>query len=409
MSDDPRTPAELIRRLPATFGPSLNDQFRQWKLLFPAEQRQLRTQVDWLSHLTRDQFDQLFAPLLDIEKRMALPRFDSSTAGLSVRDVGILARSPLYPRWRAEVAKVFGQIDDATAPAAGLQRVPRLLVCVLPPGIPPAGVAPNAQPLWPDMSKDGSWLVLDRPLGETLPAFAATVAKRVCPAALEEVERTWVLESDARLSGVAGATVLSWDALGPLRREFLRRLNAVQRDLRSVDQISEDLKRADINRLLAPAMAANPRVREFVRTVFLSGNGSLLFGNSFVEWGASEALRRVQPQVLIASFGVRKKLKPFSSVVLFEDQSRSNPVPDEDDPAGSLVDAAMLSQYVYLGAQRVACYPGNTVTIMAACDSKRVLVLSPQAAGFANSASPNSPAAPIDLAALALRWLTPAA
>jgi hypothetical protein len=34
MRDDPRTPAELIRRLPATFGPALNDQFRQWKVLF---------------------------------------------------------------------------------------------------------------------------------------------------------------------------------------------------------------------------------------------------------------------------------------------------------------------------------------------------------------------------------------
>jgi hypothetical protein len=407
MSDDPRTPAELIRRLPATFGPALNDQFRRWKLLFPAEQRQLRAQVDWLSRLARDQFDQLFAPLLDIEKRMALPRMDSSTAGMSVRDVGILARSPLYPRWRAEVEKVFGQIDDATPPDAGLQSVPRLLVCVLPPGISPPGVSPNAEPLWPELSKDGSWLVLGRPFGETLPTFAGAIAKRACPAALEEIERTWVLESDARLSGVSGAIALSWDALSPLRREFLRRLNAVQRDLRSVDQTSEDLKRADINRLLVPAMAANPRVREFVRTLFLSGNGSLLFGNSFVEWGATEALRRAQPQVLIASFGVRKKLKPFSSVVLFEDQSRSNPVPDEDDPAGSLVDAGILSQYVYLGAQRIACYPGHTVTVMATFDSNRVLVLAPQAAGFQNSASQNSPAAQKDLTALALHWLMP--
>ena len=124
---------------------------------------------------------------------------------------------------------------------------------------------------------------------------------------------------------------------------------------------------------------------------------------SFVEWGASEALRRVQPQVLIASFGVRKKLKPFSSVVLFEDQHRSNPTPDQDDPVGSMVDAAMLSEYVYLSAQRVACYPGHTVTVMAAFGSKRVLVLSPPAAGF-----PNSSNTPIDLTALALRWLTPA-
>jgi hypothetical protein len=397
--DELHPSTELIRRLPATFGPALNDQLRQWNVLFPAEQRRLRAQLDWLSRLPRDQFDQLFAPLLGIEKRMALPRRDSSTAGMSVRDVGILARSPLYPQWRTEVERVFGRIDDATAPSAMLQSLPRLVVSILPPGIPPGD-----QPLWPDLSKDGTWLVLNRPFREIVPSFVATVAARVCPAALEEVERTWVFESDTRLSGIGGISALSWDALTPLRREFLRRLNAVQRDLRSVDQTGEELKRADINRLLPTAMAANPRVREFVRTLFLSGNGSLLFGNSFVEWGASEALRRVQPQVLIASFGIRKKLKPFSSVVLFEDQSRSNPVPDEDDAAGSLVDAAMLSEYVHLAAQRIACYPGHTVTIMAAFDSNRVLVLAPQVAGL-----PNSAIAPIDLPALVLRWLTPAA
>ena len=328
---------------------------------------------------------------------MALPRPESSTAGLSVRDTGILARSPLYPRWRAEVERVFGRIDEATTPSAVLQSLPRLVVCVLPPG-----VSPNDEALWQDLSKEGRWLALGRPFGETLPEFAGAIAHRVCAAALEEIERTWVFECDSLLSGFAGARALSWDALSPLRREFLRRLNAVQRDLRSVDQTNEDLKRADINRLLKPAMAANLRVREFVRTLFLSGNGSLLFGNSFVEWGASEALRRVQPQALIASFGIRKKLKPFSSVVLFEDQSRSNPVADEDDPAGSWVDAAMLAQYVYLATQRVACYPGHTVTVMGAFDSKRVQILAPQAAGF-----PNSPTAPIDLTALALRWLTP--
>ena len=399
MPDEIHPPADLIRRLPATFGPALNDQFRQWNFLFPAEQRQLRAQLEWLSRLPRDQFDQLFAPLLDLERRMALPRPDSSTAGLSVRDTGILARSPLYPQWRTEVERVFGRIDEARAPSALLQSLPRLVVCVLPAGIPPDG-----QPLWQALSKDGRWLALDRPFGETLPAFAGAIAHRVCPASLEEVERTWVFECDARLSGVAGASALSWDALSPLRREFLRRLNAVQRDLRSVDQTNEDLKRADIQRLLAPAMAANLRVREFVRTLFLSGNGSLLFGNSFVEWGASEALRRVQPQVVVASFGIRKKLKPFSSVVLFEDQSRSNPVPDEDDPAGSWVDAAMLAQYVYLAVQRVACYAGHTVTVMATFDSNRVLILAPQALGF-----PNSVTTPIDLTALALRWLTPAA
>ena len=41
---------DLIARLPKTFGPSLNDQFRQWDYLFPAEQRRLKAQLDRAAH-----------------------------------------------------------------------------------------------------------------------------------------------------------------------------------------------------------------------------------------------------------------------------------------------------------------------------------------------------------------------
>ena len=398
MSDEPKAPAELIRRLPATFAPALNDQFRQWTLLFPAEQRQLRAQLDWLSHLPREQFDQLFASLIDIEKQMALPRWDPNAAGLSVRETGILARSPFYPQWRVEVARVFSRIDEAATQPTGLESLPRLLVCILPPRIALGDESP-----WPELEKEGTWLSMSRPFGEILPSFMSAITERVCPAALEAVERTWAFESDQRLSGSAGASVLSWASLGQLRQEFLQRLNTVQRDLRSVDQTNQDLKRIDIDRLVGPEVMANPRLREFVRTLLLSGNGSLVFGNSFVQWGASEALRRAQPQVLVASFGIRKKLKPFSSLVLFEDQIRRNPVPDEDDLAGSAIDATMLSLYVHLAAQRVACYRDQAVTLMAAFDSNRILALAPRGSSFQGP-----PAASKNLIALALRWLRPA-
>jgi len=388
MSDELRIPADLIQRLPATFGPALNEQLRQSELLFPAERRQLEAQLKWLSQLPRPEFDRLFAPLIEIESRMSL-HWDSSATGMSVRDVGILARSPLYPQWRGEVERVFARIDAAAEQPGEFQHLPRLLVCVLPPGL-----SLNDQPLWPDLIAQGTWLSLDRPFGQMLPQFAAALVKRVCPPALEEDERTWAFECDTRLAALAGAAVLSWDDLAACRREFLRRLNAVHRDLRSVDQTNEDLKRIDMGRLVGPAIAANPRLREFLRSLLLSGNGSLVFCNSFVQWGASEAFRRAQPQVLIASFGIRQKLKPFSSVVLFEDQNRSNPAPDEGDPAGSLVDALLLSKYVYLAVQRVVRHPERTLTLMAACDLNRVLVLGPA-----------KPAAGADLTEFALRWL----
>ena len=129
---------------------------------------------------------------------------------------------------------------------------------------------------------------------------------------------------------------------------------------------------------MIPSIAGDARIREFLRSLLLSGNGSLVFNNSFVQWGASETLRRVQPQVLLASFGIRSKVKPFSGVVLFEDQQRSNPVSDEPDIPGSLVDCVKLAEYVYLSAQRLAPYRDRTVTVFGVADLSRILIVEPR-------------------------------
>jgi hypothetical protein len=400
MADPTVGPAakELIARLPKTFRPAFNDQLRQWDLLFPAEQRQLQAQLDWLSRLNPEDFKQLFAPIVALESKMDLPGWESGTAGVTVKETGVLARSPLYPQWRGEVAKVFARIDDAAVESDGLKRVPRLLLCILPAGLPIQN-----QPLWPELAKQGTWVALDKPFGQMQSQLALALAQRKLPAGLQPIESTWALEYEPRLSTVAeasSATVLSWTALEGLRRTFMEQLNGVRRDLKSVDETHEELKRMDIRKLLDGPTGSEPRVREFVRGVLLSGNGSLLFGNSFVQWSASETLRRVQPQVLVAGFGIRPKLKPFSSVSLFEDQNRSNPVKDEDDPAGSLVDGMMLSQYVYLSAQRQAAVPGRTLTLMAAGDLNRVLLLGFPAAGPAPQQLTSE-----ELTSLALHWL----
>jgi len=364
----------LVSRLPRTFGPALNDQFRQWDLLFPAERRVLTSQLDWLAALSSAELKDLFAPLTALEARMDLPQWHGGSAGLSIEGVGVLARSPLYPQWRTEVEKVFARIDEAIQPANALGRLPRLVICALPSALP---IADN--PLWPDLESQGKWIPLAEPFSHGELTLVSALAQRKAPAGLEEVEATWVIECIPRFSSAirGGSVALSWDACATVRRAFLNRLNAIQRDLKSADQTTEELRRWDISSMIGPALGSRPQIREFVRGILLSGNGSLVFNNSFVQWSASEALRRAQPQVLVAGFGVRQRLKPFSSMVLFEDQNRSNPVADQDDPAGSLIDSLMLSRYVHLSAQRFALRPNQVLTLFACADLPRVLAVGP--------------------------------
>jgi hypothetical protein len=96
---------DLLERLPRTFLPVLNDQLHRWTLLFPAEQRPIRSTLNYLAGLEPTAFDQLLAPIKDLEARMDLRGWSAAKEHLSIEDTSVLARSPLYPPragpWRA--------------------------------------------------------------------------------------------------------------------------------------------------------------------------------------------------------------------------------------------------------------------------------------------------------------------
>jgi len=388
--------AALLNKLPRTFVPALNEQFRNWDLLFPAEQRTISTQMDWLGALPDNEFRVLFEPIVTLEKEMNLPPWNPATDRLSVTDTGILVRSPHYQQWRAQVERTFEKIDAGIAAQGKLKRSNKLIVAVMPPGL-----ASHPGSLWPKLEAEGKWVSLAAPFGDVLPALYRGIAEREQGPGIEPLERTWVLEYDPRLSAMQvnpPVVSLSFDQLGPLRHEFLMRLNYVKRDLPTLDLTYDGLRRLDLQPLFPEQAPVG--VREFTRNLFLSGNGALLFGNSFVQWGASEAFRRAAPQATFCRFGVRPKLKPFSSVVLFEDQNRANPVKDQPDLEGSFIDAQLLMEYVYLSALRGAEYAGRMLVLAAVPEQNRVLVLGPDTATkpLISSAPPVATAALLDAA-----------
>src|SRR5208282_1944621 len=110
----------------------------------------------------------------------------------------------------------------------------------------------------------------------------------------------------------------SYAALKPFRDKFLAELNKTPKDIQATDQIISNLRLESWEGWgLWPAEVANlPRLRKFVIDLFLSGNGSLIFSNAFVEWAASEALRRARPSVMVIRFGMRAKPKPFTGIAI---------------------------------------------------------------------------------------------
>jgi hypothetical protein len=126
---------------------------------------------------------------------------------------------------------------------------------------------------------------------------------------------------------------------------------------------------------------ADEPVMAFVRDVFLAGNGTLLVNNTFVEWSAVQAVKRAQPRLVVARFGVRDKLKPFSSLVLFSQPRASDQIPFLEDPVGSFVDVELLSYYIWVNAEKSGAYRQRTLYLFLAEDVDRMLAIRSDAAG----------------------------
>ena len=101
-------------------------------------------------------------------------------------------------------------------------------------------------------------------------------------------------------------------------------------------------------------------MQDFLQSVLLNGNGTLLINNTFVEWASLQAIRRARPSVLLASFGIRNKVKPFSSLLIYSDQEETNPVPTQADLLGSYVDLEVFYPYIWQECEKYAEYRRNT-------------------------------------------------
>jgi hypothetical protein len=149
------------------------------------------------------------------------------------------------------------------------------------------------------------------------------------------------------------------------------------KDLGAADAVFDHLRKVDVVPWCPAEVASDPAIREFVRALYLSGNGAVIFGNSFVQWAASEAFRRARPSFLAAQFGVRSKPKPFTGVAVFDNPDKVNPLPAVDDLPGSALDAQILALYVWLAAYRYQEYQHSTVCVCVAESLSQAYVVAP--------------------------------
>jgi hypothetical protein len=67
-----------------------------------------------------------------------------------------------------------------------------------------------------------------------------------------------------------------------------------------------------------------------------------------MQWSAREALRRAQPVTLLARFRPRQKTGALSTLL------KRNPLTQDTDPQGSLIDADIGAYYTWINQMRLA-------------------------------------------------------
>ncbi len=350
----------LIKRLPITIRPALNGQLAVWDTLFPFERRRLQEFMRGVASFDQPGFDALTAPLRQLETKMGVQNWNFSQDADTMQNASLLARSADYLEWRSQVQRFYSAVENAAhAAAQGAAPESRIAVTILPKSLPFERTT-----VWKKWGNQGVEIQID---GD--PARVAGLLLRPPssehdhPAQIAALSASdlWLIDANSGFpESSTAASIFSCAALAPLRDRVLAQVNTVPKSIEVTDQTLAAIRARNWDEWLPAEIRSDAALRKFIIDVYLSGNGALIFSNAFVEWAASEAIRRARPRAIVARFGLRAKPKPFTGIAIFENQKHINALPDVDDPQGSALDAVVLARYILLSTQR---YPENAQTV----------------------------------------------
>ena len=377
----------LFDRLPITFSTFFYDQIQDWELLFPAEKSYYDRFFGLLAKTDAREVDTLFEPVRDAERKMGVTDAVWPKRTFTLQQVDFLNRSPHYPEWRKAVSGVFAKIDPVLDAEAALHGRPRLVV-VLSPAEIPAG--PDR--LWIRIAKHGKRVALAAPedgadyvplllTGKPRATAAPSIADLFAATSGSAPYSAWCVEAAdglARMSNHSAVVRLSYQRLADYRTRAQKQVQQVVEDehVRGPQQLGARLKQMKI-RPGEGELASDPILGEFARAILLSGNGTLLINNTFVEWATVQAVRRARPAVTLVSYGIRNKIKPFSSLLIYADQETTTPIPTQADVLGSYVDLEIFHQYIWQEFMKYAEYRRNTAFLFVADGTDELLAIAP--------------------------------
>jgi hypothetical protein len=421
---------QLLDSLPRTFSTFIITELQKWPDLFEPEKAYFRTLLQQLGSLVPSDRQQIFGSLAAFEMRSGCNQIQApDPVELDQLLIRHIKRSGLWIPWRAEIDQIFAKIQPGLDAALyGADHSHRLVVILY-----DQGITIERNQLWHRFRDVGLRVPLS--LGNALTTgpfleelFSGRTAESAPDSAptlftaLSGVQRAhphdvWIIDAGSAAIDLCQKSVGSHDVKGcptglsyARLRDFRQKISDVIYNQTSTGQITGPTELADYLRTLdiAPVegdtLNGDPLVSAFVRDILLGGAGTLIINNTFVEWSAIQAMKRAQPHVVVARFGVRYKMKPFSSMLLFCKPRPTDKIPWMLDPWGSFVDVEVLSYYIWLKSQQLTPYRGKTLYLLLADGVEEMMVVKPgQSTAFPKASQ--SSVRLSDVAATMAEWM----
>jgi len=414
-----RAHAELLARLPATVHAFIVLELQKWPTLFAAERRYQTALLDELARFSRPDLQQATAGITRVETAAGCDKIARGNPGRFQDEAqALLRKRKLLPDWRKEIDAFFQRLDPALEAHLYPPDAPRQLVVQ----IYGSGIGVQTEKLWHRFKGTGFRVPLNLEDARGPETFlrklfgAADGRTAALFSALKEAERSnplhaWVVECQDALHGLCSPGTfgdalagLSYERLRTYRDELTRALySKIQSGVESPQAFAAYARALKIAPAPDALLHSNEVLQAFVRDVLLTGNGTLFVNNTFVEWAAVQAIRRAQPRVLVTRYGVRDKLKPFSSLLLFSQPRESDQIPLIEDPLGSFIDVEQLSYYVWLNAEKSAAYRKKTLYLFLAEGVDEMLAVRSDMTGPASTSLTH--ASLPDVCATMAQWL----
>ena len=356
----------LFERLPATFSTYTFERVRNWNLLFPAEQSYLERLLGMFDRSESALVERLFGPLAEVEQQMGIDAKTWKRREFSLEQVDFLQRSPRYAEWRTRIGDIFSRVDPLLDEEIARKGRPRLIVVSAPSDLP---VGPDR--MWLRIAASGKRIALESPVEMQALVGLLALNKR-------GPYDAWLIEAGAQYEPDAASTHVSHSALDGYRKVVMQQVRQMveQKQIQGPQQLGVELRKLPIPPPPG-ALGADPLLSDFVRSVVLAGNGTLLINNTFVEWASVQAIRRARPTLAFISFGIRNKVKPFSSLLIYTDQDAANAIPTQMDTLGTYVDLEVFHQYVWQECVKYPEYRNNTAYLFIGEGMDELLAIAP--------------------------------